>query len=1057
MEWFGLGIMLNARDNASSSLAKVSNSLSSLSKDLVRTGDTANAETQRIQTAMNQMSQNILQGMAMQQSGKELLSFSGSILSPLIEVEKQAISTGSQFEQWRMTLKALYKDEQTAIDKLNWGMKLAAETPFEVSDVTQALIGFKAVGAEADTMFANTNGEMRSFLEYIGDLASLRPDVGLQGVMMGVRNLLGGDGGRSLKMRMDIDFENILGRDFGSTTEEIMQDLVTVSDSLANGLMTELEGTWSQMISNLEDQSTRFFLAVADNGAFDKAKSTLKYISDAIGSIDDDKMKAIGTNIANAFNIMWKPVDLIVRGVTDFVMKITELIAQSPDLSKFVVTVMGLVGGFTALMGTLLIVGGTFIVVVNGIKLFGLALLNMKNHLIATVGKLVTYLPTFGKYALMGALIYNAWKNDLGGVRTVLTNFMKNVQDSFSYSTDIVNMSTEDMAKAFKELDQNTFSGWLTARLVELKLLWIGLCDAWSDYTLTDENFQKLNALGLLPVLENILKIKMKAEEFFKGFGEGFSNITTIAIDFAKGFAEIVEGIISKMPPFVEKIDEVNNSGKALDLKPWRDFGEVVGGFVAFLGIIKIVATVVKAVSSVVGFVMKIVGIVSKVWGFITTIVTGVGMIVTTILTLFGVVVALPAEIVGLITLAVIGIIALLIKHRDTVVEIIKGVVKVIGAIIETIVLIFVAVLGAIAVVVASGIATIVTIIGLIVVAVSAIVLGIIGLIRVGWELIVGIVSTAITIITTILTTIVGVIASIIAFIVGFFQTGFAVIQAVIQTFCAIAKAIFTGDFSSLADTLGGIWSRLGDKLSAIWDGVSSSVRNIWDTVGSFLSSAWNNLGDKWNGIMSNIKNIGSETVSSIKGVWEGITSFFSGIWDSIISSATAMFDWIGSKFSWVSDLAKGVKSLFDSDDTKPNVSPTRNGVSNQMVGLATGGYVKTEGVAMLHPNEVVVNDDLTQRLRTFLDENGNGEPVNSRPQLNSLDVARSISRNISPEASNSNTTQQVDNSIVFSEGAIQVTLSGDTNQDVEKLFKEFSKRLQKEQSLRKTLNYKLA
>ena len=56
-------------------------------------------------------------------------------------------------------------------------------------------------------------------------------------------------------------------------------------------------------------------------------------------------------------------------------------------------------------------------------------------------------------------------------------------------------------------------------------------------------------------------------------------------------------------------------------------------------------------------------------------------------------------------------------------------------------------------------------------------------------------------------------------------------------------------------------------------------------------------------------------------------------------------------------------------------------------VGLATGGFVKDEGVAMLHPNEVVINDDLTRKLRMFLNENETENPQGRSLGLNNDNI----------------------------------------------------------------------
>lgn len=949
MEWFGLGILLNAKDNASSSLSRVSSSLIDLTENLRNTGDTATSESQRINQAILGLQSQMWTGLGMQKAGQGMMSFSGAVMSSLIGVEKQTIATGSQFEQWRMTLKALYKDADLANEKLKWGMDLAATTPFELPDVTQALIGFKAMGVEADQIMTSTEGIQQSMLEFVGDLAALRPDIGLDSVMMGVRNLMGGDGGKSLRMRLDLPLEEILGREFGDTQEQLMQDVADLSSKVANGLMGELEGTWEQMLSNMNDQTTRFFLSIADNGAFDKAKSTLGYMSEAIGGISDDKLKAIGTNIAKSFDLIWRPIDLVVRKGTDLFIMFTDLVAQSPFISQLTVTVIGLVGGLTALMGAMLIIGGTFLIVKSGIGLFFQAISSLKLGLLTLKSRFIALLPVLSKYALIGGLMYGAWKTDFGGMRTILTTFMSNIQKAFSYSAEIVGMSAVDMAQALKELDTSTFSGWLTYKLVELRMLWIGLCDAWSDYTLSDENFQKLRDLGLLPLLETILDLKMRAEAFFEGFKEGISTVSDVVSKALQAIGDIIVWLADTLFPDAKyRVDELNDSGKALDFKPWQDFGEMVAYALTALAGVKIIGLIASAITGVGGLVLKLWGGLTSVWGLITTVIAGIGAVVTFVLGLFGVVVTWPALLVGAITVAIGALVYFIVDN---------------------------------------------------------------------WER--------------------------------------------IKQF-----------FADTLDAIGVFFVNLWEGIKQACSDVCGWVKQLWSGVKQFFSDLWSAIKDVAGQALDGILNIASNISDGVKSAWSGVTDFFGGIFDGIKSTASKFFDWIGEKFGWVANLIGNAKDALGSigDGIKNGASKVWNGAKN-LVGLNTGGYVRNEGVAMLHPNEVVVNDTLTQQLRTFLDSQQatNGEPITQEPRTRSmgsqedassrrrstLNAITNVNNSTDNSVDKSSTATNEDNSIVFESGAIQITSKGNINEDVEQLFKEFAKRIQRESKLRKTLNYK--
>ena len=633
-EWFGLGIALELRDRMSQGLETARNSFE-------RFRSTTQQSVQDVEAQIDRLNSLQITGALLSGTGSMLTGMGASLLNPVVNLGKEVINTSSQFEQWRMTLKALYKDADVATEKLAWGMKLASTTPFEMTDVTQALIGFKAVGAEADTMFTNANGQARSFLEYMGDLAALRPDVGLEGVMLGVRNLLGGDGGKSLKMRMDIDFENILGRDFGTTTEEIMQDLVTVSDQLAGGLMTELEGTWSQLISNLKDQATRLYLAIGDNGAFDMFKNSLKGFSDIINSIDDDRMAKIGKNIAEAFKMIWKPVQWVINGLQSVLKVILKLAESDSVFSKLVLGVTAFVGSLLALTGVMLTLGGGFIQTVSSLGIFLLMLQTspLKFAGILTSLKLLAMrlLPLI---AVMGALAV-AWKTDFMGIKTTMTNFTNTIRTAWSEANRISSLGVTDMLAELDKLDTKTFGGWLTYNLVKLMVLWEALCEAWNTNELSDETFQKVNALGLLPLLSNILDMKMRVEAFFKGFMEGASVVGKIVVGVFKALWSVIRPVadlILEATGIVLGFRTEVEGG--VNTEAWQSFGKVIG----FLtGMFLVYKGVMLAVSGVMA-----------VWNTITTIASAVT-------TAFGVAMSILTSPITLVIVAILGVVTALV------------------------------------------------------------------------------------------------------------------------------------------------------------------------------------------------------------------------------------------------------------------------------------------------------------------------------------------------------------------------------------------------------------
>lgn len=1102
-DWFGLGIMIQVRDFASQGLAQVTNAFNSTRQAIDNFSSQSSESLRGLSDTAEQHFQSMtIAGLGMQQAGSQFLNFSNSMISPLKNITSEVVKTSAQFENWKKTLKALYKDEDLASQKLDWGMKLASTTPFEVSDVTEALIAFKAIGAEADTVLTSTNGVKQSVLEFVGDLASLRPDVGLSGVMMGVRNLIGGDGGKSLKMRMDMDLEAILGRNFGDTTEQIMQDLADVSGKIANGLMGELEGTWDQIVSNLEDQKTRFFKAMGDAGVFDAVKGSLKSFADVISSIDDAKMARIGKNLSEAFTMIWKPIDFVVKGLSNMAKVIIELASSNSFLGKLVTGFLAVGGAVTGLIGVVLIFGGSLITTISSLGLFLLALRNasstmggvrvMFQLLGNTVASTLTKLMSFaGGLALAFAL----WHYDVGGIRTVATNFINTIADAFQRSTELANMGAKDMINAMNKLDMTNFGDRLTYRLLQVQVFWKALCEAWNDYTLSEETFKKVEALGLLPLLNTILDFKMKFDAFWKGFKQGFKEVSSVLVAIFSKVGEAVGHVLNFLLPINTEIKKTKKAvGEGLNLVPWEIFGTMIGGIASVFATAMIASKVfgiAKAIGSLGLTILKlpfkilfniggainfVLGIVGKLGGVISKLLPWVFNFAKGLMSL-----GMAHPVIAVIVLVLSALLPLFIRlwkesesFREGVIALGTNLLSILGmvglGILSVIGTIITGVIGVVTVI-AQVLATVGVIVGSVVAIVSTIVASVVAFI-------VGLIATAVSTIITTITLIVATVQTVGLIISGVFQTAFAIVQGIIQTFLAVVKAVMTGDFKSLGSTIKGIWKGVGDNIRAIWQGVATKVKSIWQGVQSFLSGLWGGMKSLWSGICNGIKSAGTNVVNGIKSAWRGVTGFFSGIWSGIKSGASSMFSWISSKFSWLSDkitsaktamskIGSGISSVFGKKD-----GSHANGLS----------YVPYDGyVAELHKGEMVLTaqeskkyrkqskgllDDMIKLNPTLEESNKSVNPVSpinlptpksvdNKVELNQLsNVNPIILGNTSPNTNASKEPQSVDNSITFSEGSIVFNVQNGTDLDLDSVAKDLMKKIQREMQLRSTLRY---
>ena len=1087
MNMFGFGVVLNMTDNMSTGFVNVMNTFNQFENRMDSlVNATANGMSQ-FEAELNKAQNLSFLGFGVQQLGNQIASVGTSMLQPFVNFGSQVVQTGAQFENYRLTLKALYGDVGKATEVTNQAMDLAAKTPFQISDVMESVVGFKAIGVEALDTMEHLTGESRTLLEYIGDLASLRPDIGLDGMLYGIRNLLGGDGGRSLRSRLDMDFEQMLGFEWADTTEGMIEQIVYASQQVANGLMKEMEGSWQHMTSNIEDQWDKVKLSVSDAGAFDSVKNTLKYFYDVVDSIDDEKMARIGENIAGAFNMIWKPIDFVARKLSDVFNWVVNLVAESPTLTKFVTGFTAIAGAVLVAVGAMTVLGGSVLLAVAGFKGLQLMFTKLPTFIMGLAPKLLSLATVLGKYALIGGALYLAWKNDFMGVRTILQNFMNNVSTAFKESARISQLGVTNMMSALKQLDTTTFGGWLTYRLTQIRVFWMALVDAWNDNTLSDENFQKVQALGLLPLLETILDLKMKAEAFFEGFKRGFENVANVVVPIVTTICDWIGKIWNFLFPINDEVDEFNESGKSLDLKPWEDLGEmlsyVVSGIAGLFVVSKVIGAftlVGKAIGTVISFVGKIPQAFMSVMSFLGTkvlgpILAGIGTVVTAILGAFGIVISAPAWVVGAITVAVLALVAFIVTKWDEIKEV---TLKMLNNVKDW----FIEKWGQIKEWYNNNIVPLVekiktkwneciTYLGDKFTQVKNWFIEKWGQIK-SWynnniqPLIDSIVSKWNDVKQKFCNIVTGIrdwfiekwgeivqwyntnIQPWVDIVAKVFEIAYQLIRASILLTCQWfrdkwneIKEWYNSTIKTWIDEVVQWWENfktsLQEKIEAIrqwfvekwgaikdwynttiqtwinevvqwWNDFKTNISNIITNIKDWFINKWgelktwydstilpwiNTVVSIWDNFKTNVSNFIINVkdtfiqkwgeiknwyqgtiqpwVDKVQGVWDTFASKVSGVWDTISSAWRST---IGSLYTWV---ANKVNAMIDLVNKVPFVNidkiSTELPTPKPKVGLATGGFVKDEGVAMLHPNEVVINDDLTRKLRTFLNDNDTG------------------------------------------------------------------------------------
>ena len=744
-------------------------------------------------------------------------------------------------------------------------------------------------------------------------------------------------------------------------------------------------------------------------------------------------IQKINEGIKQTFQVLLgQTVIPIIGKVTKFfsnlLSKIVEFGYAHPVFMKTLGFGLGLAGLALTAVGTLLVLGGAL-----GGAIAGLGLLQGKVATLATswLGlnanmltgtaimnalwlKMRPLLTQMGAIAVTLGALYLAWKVDFGGIRTIITDFIDNTRHAFTEARQIIGLNTDEMLTALRRLEQeDDFFSKLTLAIIKVDTLWKGLTEAWNDYTLSEDTFVRLRELGLLPIIETILDLKMKFEAFWEGLRIGFEGVSTVVstvfgtviwwIEKAIGF---LKDLLFPTQEVKDEVAEVNDVVGGINTDGWKNFGKAVG---------------------IVGGLLLTYKIASIVWGIVTALGSfGKTLITETIPNIWKFVAGMGAKAKAMLidkaeTIYLMGLYAKegIAKGLLTAKTwLLTGATKALGVAQGAVNALFVA-----------------SPIGWVILAIVALV-GVIYLLIKHWD--------------KVKEAVLGFVESSIKWLKGLCE-GIKMIFAPVVEF-------FSGLWNGIKEFAMGVWNNFLAGLGVIYEGVMA----VWTPIKEWFSGLWTGIKETastiWGGILEFIEGI----VDGVKTAWDTLTGFFSGLWDGIKETAKVFFDWIEEKFGWVSNITDKVKGVFSgvADGVKSGVGKVVGG-AKKLVGLSTGGYVKEQGIAVLHPNEVVVNDKVTEMLKTFLLRNKEGE-ISQPIVVNNIQAPepRVISQVTMPQREQiapttvSNYSSQDDNSVVFEKGAIQITVEKGTEEDAERFAEMIMKKIEKKRELRRTMNY---
>ena len=137
MNTFGLGLLITFDDQASEGIARVTQSYLGL-ESAINQGGGQLGDALASQVGLN-----------LSQMGDSLINAGSGILSVFSNLTSNVKNTGQEFENFKITLGAIYKDEAIVEQKLQQLFDFSVKAPFDVGETKDMLLVLKSQGIEA--------------------------------------------------------------------------------------------------------------------------------------------------------------------------------------------------------------------------------------------------------------------------------------------------------------------------------------------------------------------------------------------------------------------------------------------------------------------------------------------------------------------------------------------------------------------------------------------------------------------------------------------------------------------------------------------------------------------------------------------------------------------------------------------------------------------------------------------------------------------------------------------------------------------------------------------
>ena len=637
---FALGLIVNLTNNTTSGINDILRDLQRLTQEAVNTGNSLRsiASLSAFSDFANQM------GDAMIKGGTVITGTFSKIINKINE-------TGQTLKYAESQMDKLYEGSgKSGKDVLNEITDYAKKSTFEFENLIPVVTMLKANGIEAfDKISSSTGKANQTLMDYASDLAAFNPQMrnaygkGIQAAMGALNEYIAEGNAKSLKSGASLDITALLGEDKGKTIEERSRQVADLMEKLNMvGMTAQMAESPMTKLSNMGDTLFQFMGMVANSGVYDKFNEIINIFAETIADISESDLEQMAKTVGEALSGLLEPLKQVAKFVAKAAKGFFDFTKNNPTLAKFVTIAIGM-------SGVMLVLGGVSLKFLAALGRTGAGLRDL-GATFQTIGGVLRLgatkiIAVFVPLMVAMGILYLTWKSNLFGIRTMVTNFVGKISQSFKTAKTAVSGSLEQMRMTLNNFDtRHSFFDGLTVSIMKVMVLGKALSEAWNGYTLSEDTYKKAEELGILPLIERILDLKYRFELFAEGFKKGWDDIVSWFDKKIKEMQKNSKGtIFESMFKSLEKFFDLLSSG---DANAWKDFGEKTAYVVvAILGLI----LVLNIVTGVLGLLSGIVTIVTGALTVLSGIATVVGGAFTVISNILGFFLTPLGAIIGLV------------------------------------------------------------------------------------------------------------------------------------------------------------------------------------------------------------------------------------------------------------------------------------------------------------------------------------------------------------------------------------------------------------------------